>query len=151
MKIKPEISSVGSVLTDSVGDQIPIVDTAEAETTIKVKDGAMIMIAGLKKVERASAKTGWPVLQNIPILGNLFGSKSHLNQTTEVIVFVTPRIIKGDATVPAAQLEKMVPPDITSDEMKDRIISSGMPVVPAQQPAPVGNEIVEKTKWLTEY
>lgn len=152
MKIKPEISSVGSVLTDSSGDEIPIVDTAEAETTIKVKDGAMIMIAGLKKVEKDTSKTGWPVLQNIPILGNLFGSKAHLNQTTEVIVFVTPSIIRGDATVPAAQLEKMVPADITSDAMKERIISSGMPEgLPAEQPAPVGNEITEKTKGLEEY
>jgi type II secretory pathway component GspD/PulD (secretin) len=151
MKIKPEISSVGSILTDSVGDQIPIVDTAQAETTIKVKDGAMIMIAGLKKVERDSTKTGWPFLQNIPILGNLFGSKAHLNQTTEVIVFVTPRIITGDFTIPGSELEKMVPPDITSDEMKNRIISGVMPAVQAQQPAPIGNEITEKTKGIEEY
>jgi type II secretory pathway component GspD/PulD (secretin) len=151
MKIKPEISSVGSVLTDSAGDQIPIVDTAEAETTIKVKDGAMIMIAGLKKVERDNTKTGWPFLQNIPFLGNLFGSKAHLNQTTEEIIFVTPRIIKGDLTIPGTELEKMVPPDITSDEMKNRVISSGMSGFGASQPMPVEKEITEKTKGIGEY
>jgi type II secretory pathway component GspD/PulD (secretin) len=151
MKIKPEISSVGSILTDSAGDQIPIVDTAEAETTIKVKDGAMIMIAGLKKVERDTTKTGWPFLQNIPVLGNLFGSKAHLNQTTEEIIFVTPRIIKGDLAIPGTELEKMVPPDITSDEMKNRIISSGMSAFSAQQPMPAEKEITEKTKGIGEY
>ncbi len=151
MKIKPEISSVGSVLTDSAGDEIPIVDTAEAETTIKVKDGAMIMIAGLKKVERDTSKTGWPFLQNIPILGNLFGSKAHLNQTTEVIVFVIPHIIKGDFSIPGAQLEKMVPADITSDAMKDRIISGGLSGFSAQQQGGVDKEIFENTKGLKEY
>jgi type II secretory pathway component GspD/PulD (secretin) len=151
MKIKPEISSVGSVLTDSAGDQIPIVDTAQAETAIKVKDGAMIMIAGLKKVERDTSKTGWPFLQNIPILGNLFGSKARLNQTTEVIIFVTPHIITGDVTVPVAKIEKLVPADITSDEMKDTIISRSLSEFSAQQPASAANEIMEKTKGLKEY
>lgn len=100
MKIKPEVSSVRETLTTSSGTQVPIVETSEAETTVKVKDGTTIMIAGLMKEKRTEDRTGLPGLSKIPILGALFG-KVEIGPLTEprrneLIICITPKIITGE-------------------------------------------------------
>jgi type II secretory pathway component GspD/PulD (secretin) len=101
MKIKPEVSSVRETLTTSSGTQVPIVETSEAETTVKVKDGTTIMIAGLIKEKRTEDRTEVPFLGRIPILG-IFFSKVERGPLTEprrneLIICITPRIITGEA------------------------------------------------------
>ena len=99
MKIKPEVSSVREYLTTSLGSRVPIVTTSEAETVVKVKDGAMIMIAGLTKRRESESSDRMPVLAKIPLIG-MFFSKKTIGQdepkSSELIVFLTPRIITGD-------------------------------------------------------
>ena len=98
MKIKPEVSSVQSVLETKLGSQIPIVQTSEAESVVKVKDGAMIMIAGLIKNESDNKIVGTPFLSRIPFIGALFSNRVKDNPKTQLIVFITPRIIRGDVS-----------------------------------------------------
>lgn len=103
MKIKPEVSSVREYLTTSLGSRIPIVETSEAETVVKVKDGAMIMIAGLTKKKEFEEKKETPLLGKIPLLKMFFSRQIKGPDTTrhsELIVFITPRIISGDVVVP---------------------------------------------------
>jgi type II secretory pathway component GspD/PulD (secretin) len=90
MKIKPEVSTVRETLTTSLGSVIPIVETSEAETVVKVKDGTMIMIAGLIKEEKRDDISGVPLLSKIPI----FGTRDKSKTRTELIIFLTPRILK---------------------------------------------------------
>jgi type II secretory pathway component GspD/PulD (secretin) len=98
MKIKPEVSSIKSTLITSVGSTIPIIDTSELETVVKVEDGQTIMIAGLVKDTLTDSTSGTPGLWNIPILGLLFSNRDHIEQqTVEFIVFITPRIISGSS------------------------------------------------------
>ena len=110
MKIKPEVSSVRETLTTALKSTVPIVETAEAETTVKVKDGTMIMIAGLMKDEKHKGTTGVPWLAKIPILGAFFGSRATQNKRTEIIIFLTPHLVTGDVSI--------------SDKEKERIFSS---------------------------
>lgn len=98
LKIRPEISSVSDTVVTGSGSRIPIVETTEAETTVKVANGSMIMIAGLIKDQDRDDQTGAPGLQNIPLFGNLFNSKSRLNQKEELVIFITPHIISGRTT-----------------------------------------------------
>lgn len=95
MKIRPEVSSVSATLTTSEGSQIPVVDTSEAETVVKVKDGTTLMVAGLVKDRKTDTVKGIAGLSKIPILGGLFNSRDTLTQRVEFIVFLTPRIITG--------------------------------------------------------
>ncbi len=101
MKIKPEISSVSETVTTGSEDEprsiIPIITTSEAETTVKVKDGTMIMIAGLKKNESRKTVKGVPYLDKIPILGALFSNRDSQRGQEEIVVFITPHITRGDA------------------------------------------------------
>jgi MSHA type pilus biogenesis protein MshL len=123
MKIKPEISTVTSTLTTKAGSNVPIVSTSEAETVVKVKDGTMLMIAGLMGEEKVDTTTGWPYLAKVPVLGALFSSKSYTTKKTELIIFLTPYIISGDAIVPGTEPEGNVPADLADDSIKRAVIS----------------------------
>ncbi|MCH7479825.1 MAG: hypothetical protein IIC79_00380, partial [Chloroflexi bacterium] len=97
MVIKPEVSSITSFFPDSASEQrVPVVETAIAESTVLVKDGTTIIIAGMIKDTKTLSENRVPGLGRIPIIGKLFSNKSDEIQRTETIVFLTPRIITGD-------------------------------------------------------
>ena len=98
MKIKPEVSSaeVKSINSEGKSTDVPIVSTSEAETTVVVKDGATIIIAGLKKNEKIDQIKKIPLLGDIPLLGVPFRSVSHTVNKTELVIFLTPRITTDD-------------------------------------------------------
>jgi type II secretory pathway component GspD/PulD (secretin) len=95
MKIKPEISSVKETLTTISGTVVPIVQTSQSETVVKVRDGRTLIIAGLFKQEDTDDHNGLPKLSRMPILGHLFGTKTKEGKRTELVIFITPTIITG--------------------------------------------------------
>jgi type II secretory pathway component GspD/PulD (secretin) len=97
MKIKPEISSVIETLTTPSGNQVPIIDTSTAETTVMVKDGATIVIGGLRKEEKIGSEQQVPFMGNIPLLGFLFSKKQTTTERTELLIMITPHIVSGEA------------------------------------------------------
>jgi len=107
MKIKPEISSVVDVLVTPSSNEIPIVDTSTAETTVLVKDGSTIIIGGLRREEEIVNTEQVPFFSKIPILGNLLKSTTTETERTELLVLITPTIVQGDklitGDVPAGQ------------------------------------------------
>ncbi len=121
MSIKPEVSSVRETITTALGSLVPIVETSEAETSVKVRDGAMIMIAGLMKEEKKDDTSGFPGLSKIPFIGALFGNRSTQKKNTELIIFLTPHSITGDSDL--VEIEKYIPADIVPEDMQKTIIS----------------------------
>ncbi len=107
MKIKPEISS--ATLTDLTSEgqitQVPIVTTSESETTVMVQDGATIIIAGLKKDQQNIQINKIPILGDIPFLGPLlFRSTKKETLKSELVIFITPRIVSGREPVEYSNL-----------------------------------------------
>ena len=95
MKIKTEVSSSEPLTLNNT--RIPIISTSESDTVVKIKDGAMIMIAGLMKEEKSETIQGFPGLSRLPLLGGLFGSRvSQTPKRTELVIFLTPHLISGD-------------------------------------------------------
>jgi type II secretory pathway component GspD/PulD (secretin) len=110
MKIKPEISNEESTpFSAPDGSLIPIIDTSEVQTTVSVKDGVTIIIGGLIKDQRINNKSKIPVLGDLPILGKVFSNENRELQKTEIVIFLTPHIIKGDVPADAAQYIKDSP------------------------------------------
>ena len=99
MKLKPEVSSVQRTLTSALGAKIPIVQTSQSETVVKVKDGRMLIIAGLLQEEDINDGQGLPVLSRVPILGHLFSAKTNEKKKSELVIFITPTIITGTNNV----------------------------------------------------
>lgn len=147
MKIKPEVSSVLRVLTTQLGSTIPIIETSESETVVKVKDGTIIMIAGLLKEEKREDIAGIPFLSKIPIIGGLFGSRAEQSKTTELIIFLKPRIMTGEVTVPGTEPERIMHPDMMSVDMRKSIMEKelqGIMVSADEKPFQGGIEELEK-------
>jgi len=97
MKIKPEVSDDPTFFTDNVTkNQIPIVETSEVQTTVRVKDGVTIIIGGLMKDELSNSKSKVPVLGDLPLIGKAFSNEDRKVIKNEIIVFLTPHIINGD-------------------------------------------------------
>lgn len=117
MKIRPEVSSVREVATSPLGSSVPVVETSQAETTVKVKDGAMIMIGGLMKEESRDTRKRIPLLCKIPILGWLFRNSDNERTKTELAIFLTPHIFTGD-------VEK---PDVEKEVVKERGVLTKKP------------------------
>jgi len=122
MKIKPEVSSVRETLTTALGSTVPIVETSEAETTVKVKDGTMIMIAGLMKEEKRDDTSGLPFFGRLPLVGWIFSTRSGIKKKTEVVVFLTPHIMSGERDTAEKEQERWVPPDMVPENWEDDLI-----------------------------
>ncbi len=103
LKVKAEINSVLSILITPTKNQIPIIDTSLAETTVLVKEGATVIIGGLKKDNKVETTKQTPFFGSIPLLGNLFKNKRTSIQRTELLIILTPRIISGDVFVSSAE------------------------------------------------
>jgi len=99
LKLKAEISSVIKTLITPSGNAIPVVDTSVAETTVLVKEGATIVIGGLRKEEKTKIERRVPVLSKIPLIGQLFKTKSETDNVTELLIMLTPTIISGEALI----------------------------------------------------
>jgi len=68
--------------------------TKDARTRLVVRDGGTAVIGGIYKVTNNDAQNRIPGLANIPILGNLFKNRSRSDSNEELLIFITPRIIK---------------------------------------------------------
>lgn len=95
MKVVSEVSNVARTYVTPSGNEIPVVDTTEAETEVMVKDGTTIIIGGLRKDENIEVVKKFPILGSIPILGMAFRQTAKDTEKTELVVFLTPHIISG--------------------------------------------------------
>ncbi|MFH1062322.1 MAG: secretin N-terminal domain-containing protein [Candidatus Omnitrophota bacterium] len=99
LKIKAEVSSVIQTLVTPTGNNIPIVDTSLAETNALIKDGATLVLGGLRREEKSQTKQRVPFLSSIPILGLLFQKTNDTKNVTELLIMITPTIISGEVMV----------------------------------------------------
>ena len=87
-----ELSSNGAVTLSSI--TIPALKVRRAETTVELPSGGGLAIAGLLSDETRQSIEGVPELKNMPILGALFRSKDYQRNETELVVMVTPYVVK---------------------------------------------------------
>ncbi|MCX5699547.1 MAG: hypothetical protein NTX01_07600 [Candidatus Omnitrophica bacterium] len=121
MKIKPEVSSVKETIETALGSRIPIVQTSQSETVVKIKDGTMIMIAGMTKTEDIDTVKGWPGLAKIPYLGVLFGYHLNTKRRTEVIIFLTPHLSSGDVGLRGDDITKIIPLEHLPENLQAKV------------------------------
>jgi type IV pilus assembly protein PilQ len=94
MDLHPEISDLASATSTQGGI---IFTTTEAETRVLVGDGETAVIGGLMRHGELTSKRGVPLLKDIPLLGRLFRSSERRMEKRELLIFVTPRIVKSAA------------------------------------------------------
>jgi pilus assembly protein CpaC len=94
LSIRPEVSALdfSNAITIS-GFRIPAFTTRRVETTVDVRPNESLIISGLFNDSRERVKTGIPLLQDIPILGQLFSSTRWQRNETELLLVVTPVVV----------------------------------------------------------
>ena len=97
LQIIPEVSSFQ--IFDPEDQKPPSKKSRKVETRLRLKDGETIVIGGLIQTTNDGVITKIPLLGDIPILGEIFKSRNKNENVNELVIFVTPRIIKYDQTV----------------------------------------------------
>ena len=108
LTVTPQVSSDGYILLtiltsrdepdfSNTVDGVPGVVTKNASTTVLVKDGDTTVIGGLYRNSRGVTDTSVPFFSRIPLLGWLFKSRDRVEQNEELLIFITPRIIRSQS------------------------------------------------------
>jgi len=106
LKVTPQITAEGTIimiieiLNNSVDwanlvNGIPPITTQSAKTTVMIPDGGTTVIGGIYRLEDATTRDRVPLLHKIPLLGNLFRSSTRSKESRELLIFITPKIIKS--------------------------------------------------------
>jgi pilus assembly protein CpaC len=90
-----EVSTENSLQGGAGGTTIPSIKTRRAETTLEIPSGGAMAMAGLIQDQTKQAINGLPGLSQLPVLGSLFRSRDYINSQTELMVLVTPYIVRA--------------------------------------------------------
>ena len=96
-----ELSNQGAVVLSNIA--IPALKVRRAETVVELPSGGSLVMAGLLSDQSKQALSGYPGLKNLPVLGTLFRSRDFLKNETELVVLVTPYVVKPVARAELAQ------------------------------------------------
>ncbi|MEO0952484.1 MAG: type IV pilus secretin PilQ, partial [Pseudomonadota bacterium] len=94
MDLRVSQDTVGQVFTVIGGGAIPSIDTREVETQVLVSNGQTVVLGGIYETEVRETVSKVPVLGDIPGLGNLFKTTQRINNKSELLIFVTPKILE---------------------------------------------------------
>jgi len=107
LEVTPQITAEGTVFMDVLVENtqidngiprvygIPALDTQSAETKVLVADGGTVVIGGIIVTQQQTSMTQVPILGSLPVIGRLFSEKAVTITSSELLFFLTPRIIPG--------------------------------------------------------
>jgi len=107
LNVVQSVTDVGPV--DSATNQRSFLER-NVSSKVAIRDGESVVLGGLIRDNAASGKSGVPLLMDIPVLGNLFSTTTDASTRTELLIFITPRVLESDQDLG----------DIT-DEMRQRM------------------------------
>ncbi|NTU93939.1 MAG: type II and III secretion system protein family protein [Chlorobiaceae bacterium] len=115
LKVAPEVSEPlkDAIFSGSVsnGTLLPAFKTSYASTTVQMNEGENLVIGGLLRDNLNDVVRAVPLLGDIPILGALFRRTERTSETTELMVFVRPTLVKASTSVPELPTDRFVPSD----------------------------------------
>ena len=138
LEIAPEVSSVDRSQSYSVGNiSLPGFVVRRAQTSVDLKSGQSFMMAGLLQTENDMIQQGVPGLSKLPVLGPLFSSKAYQRRETDLVIIVTPYLVKPidpskkprvptDGTVPGSNVDYFL-----GNTEEVRVSDAGIPIAKA--------------------
>jgi pilus assembly protein CpaC len=109
MRVAPSVTDVVSTVETAAGLQ-PVLSTRRTESTVQLRDGQTLAMAGLLKENMNNIVEKVPLLGDIPILGALFRSSSFREEKTDLIVAITPHLVKpvkeGEVSFPGEFIKR---------------------------------------------
>jgi len=109
LEVTPQVTSENDVImqinlkrefgANRTANTPPDVNRREAKTKVLVRNGQTAVIGGVYQSDQSENETGVPWLKDIPVIGWLFKKKSTSNDKTELLVFLTPRILNSESSL----------------------------------------------------
>jgi general secretion pathway protein D len=123
LEIIPHVNASGLVILDiiqevsdvaetvSSGIDSPTIQQRQVASTVVVQTGQTIALGGLIRDRHTEGESGIPLLSEIPILGNLFKTTTNTDDRTELLILLTPRVIRNsdDARAVTEELRRRIP------------------------------------------
>ena len=145
LRVSPEVSEItqnGAFQLNSSNSSIsvPALTVRRAETSVELGSGQSFAIAGLLQDNATQVSHGLPFLGDIPVLGALFKSSEFQRQETELVILITPFVVKpvDDAAKLHTPGENYQAPNDLERILRGRQIARGTPVIPVRLPANAG-------------
>jgi pilus assembly protein CpaC len=142
LKIEPEVSELDAANVVTIGSyQIPSLTVRRASTTVELRDGQSFAIAGLLQGSHVADTQQLPWVGDVPVLGTLFRSQSFQKSETDLVIIVTPRLVR-----PAAPGEKLATPlDNRKPANDPEFFLNGKQEVEVSSPKFLGGHIIDYT------
>ena len=167
LKIKPLINESGLVsldlsqevsdyfLQNIYGSEYPVITKREATTNLVAQDGETIVIGGLIQENYKRTRAGLPLLSKIPVLGWLFSNTTDEEKRTEVIMLLTPTVVKNpeeakNMTNVYIHRIRGVRKDLRLEQMEWYKKMNGITTEKAPEPSPIPQEVHPADQSLTE-
>ncbi|WP_354004172.1 secretin N-terminal domain-containing protein [Delftia sp.] len=134
LQVTPSVNA-GNLVTMTVNQQVTDVgseDTITKQTSflqrqlssrVSVRSGESIVMGGLIQETNTNSRNGVPFLHDLPVVGNLFGSTSNSGRRTELLVIITPRVVRSDVDIRSV-----------SDDLRDQMRAL-VPLLKTPEPA----------------
>ena len=108
LHIMPEFSVfVGRVNLSSDSTNVPIVNTRKVDTIALIGDGQTVVLGGMRKKNVSKGHNKIPLLGDLPLVGGLFRFEGESTEVTELVVFITPRIVRQDLVLSLDEQEAL--------------------------------------------
>src|SRR5687768_13606545 len=123
LKVRPEVSTLdfGNAVVMN-GFRIPALATRRTETEVELTDGQTFAIAGLINNRMSSTMQKVPGIGDIPIIGHLFRSRAAQKDQTELVVMITPIILRADSPGVTAELPRLEQPYLSRPEANPKAV-----------------------------
>jgi type IV pilus assembly protein PilQ len=83
----------------ATGGLVPSIDTRSVVTQVLVNDGETVVLGGIFETERRETENKVPVLGDLPAVGRLFKSTNNTSNKSELLIFVTPKILREGSNI----------------------------------------------------
>lgn len=109
LEVTPQITPEGNIILDEVNKDSPgeillgarAINTKRVQTQVLVESGGTVVIGGIFESNESDSESKVPLLGDMPVVGNLFKSRTKSSNKSEMLVFITPKMItEGDAGRP---------------------------------------------------
>jgi len=138
MLVAPEVSSIDASASIEINNlTIPGLQTRRAKTVVELRDGESFAMAGLLRRDFQSTVRQFPLLGSLPIIGTLFRSTGFNREETELVIIVTPRLVRPVRPYNLKVPTDRVQPPHEADLFLLGRTDSGVPAAPEFAPPPV--------------
>ena len=125
LHIRPEFGVFVERVTVSSSD-VPVVDTRKVDTIALIQDGQTVVLGGMRKKDTSKEINKVPLLGDLPLIGALFRFEGEDTSITELVVFITPRIIQQQPVLSLDELRalsetRLESPEISATRAEEKI------------------------------